>query len=171
MEFIWTVKDWYFILDPIHFFTTSGRHFLGSVWLTCGIRGLIWLEFLILFHGHFSLPVHVAAVPPQWKIRSDLFCSRVKYLSTGRIFFFVFLPLFLFFSKFLLRLFPGHLHIFQVEWLGIDERKLQKCRVPLSDDVFAVVDVVTLGYYITLQFQQKSMSNVIKLWKFEIYSK
>ena len=27
IEFIWTAKNWYFILDPIHFFTTSGSQF------------------------------------------------------------------------------------------------------------------------------------------------
>ena len=39
-------KNWYFILDPIHFFTTPGSRFFCSVWLTCGIRAAIWLEFL-----------------------------------------------------------------------------------------------------------------------------
>ena len=163
MEFIWTAKDWYFIIDPIHFFTTSGRHFF--LFRLIDMR-YSWLN-MTRIPDNVSRAFFLACTcrsrspPPQWKIRSHLFCSRVNYLSTWRIFFFVFLPLFLFFSKFLLRLFPGHLHIFQVEWHGIDERKLQNCRVPLSDDVFAVVDVVTLGYYITLQFQQKSMSNVI----------
>ena len=37
-----------FVLDPIHFFVTSGGHFLSSIWLTCGIRDAIWLRFLVM---------------------------------------------------------------------------------------------------------------------------
>jgi len=48
IEFIWTAKNWYLPLDPIHFFTTSAANFFCSVWLTCGIRGAIWLEFLVI---------------------------------------------------------------------------------------------------------------------------
>ena len=48
IDFVWTAKNWYFILDPIHFVTTWGSHCFCSVWLTCGIRGAIWLEFLVI---------------------------------------------------------------------------------------------------------------------------